>query len=133
MGSTAKRPRIAFQCVGSIHALAEPHPSQSQAGRRLVSAFLFHPQRGDATSRDDLHSATVSDLRAGRLLFGGRMLFTTALVLMVAWLLGVLGVYTVGKSVHVLLLISLLLMLLALVKARDAELRRLGNGPSDNV
>jgi len=61
------------------------------------------------------------------------MLFTTALVLLVAWLLGVIGVYTVGKPVHVLLLISLLLMLLALVKARDAELRRVGNGPSDNV
>jgi hypothetical protein len=61
------------------------------------------------------------------------MLFTTALVLLVAWLLGVLGVYTVGKSVHVLLLIGLLLMLLALVKARDAELRRVGTGPSDHV
>ena len=64
---------------------------------------------------------------------GGRMLFNTALVLLVAWLLGVLGVYTIGKPVHLLLLVGLLLMLLALVKAREAELRRVGNGPPDNV
>lgn len=61
------------------------------------------------------------------------MLFTTALVLLAAWMLGVLGVYTVGKLVHVLLLVGLLFLLLAFMKARDAALRQTTDGPSDTV
>jgi hypothetical protein len=57
------------------------------------------------------------------------VLFTTALVLLAAWLLGVIGVFTIGKLVHVLLLVSLLLLLLAVMRAREAALRRLTNGP----
>jgi hypothetical protein len=63
--------------------------------------------------------------------FGGAMLFKTALVLLVAWLLGVLGVYSVGQLVHLLLLGGLMLLLLAFLKARDAAARRLIGGHSD--
>jgi hypothetical protein len=52
------------------------------------------------------------------------MLFKTALVLLMAWLLGVLGVYRVGELVHLLLLVGLMLLLLAFLKARDAAARR---------
>jgi hypothetical protein len=51
------------------------------------------------------------------------MLFTIALTLLAAWLLGVLGVYNVGDLVHVLLLTGLLLLMLALLRARDAAAR----------
>lgn len=50
------------------------------------------------------------------------MLFKIALVLLVAWLLGAIGVYTVGPLLHVLLLVGL--MLLLLVSARALERRR---------
>jgi hypothetical protein len=49
------------------------------------------------------------------------MLFKTALVLLIAWLLGVLGVYTIGQLVHVLLLVGLMLLLLSTARALDAR------------
>jgi hypothetical protein len=61
------------------------------------------------------------------------MLFKTALVLLAAWLLGVLGIYTVGNLVHVLLLIGLLLLLLTFAKGRDAALRGGTGSPPHNV
>ena len=58
------------------------------------------------------------------------MLFKIALVLLAAWLLGVLGVYRAGDLVHVLLLVGLMLLLLAFLRARDAAVRR-AVGPSE--
>ena len=51
------------------------------------------------------------------------MLFKAALVLLAIWLLGLVGVYRVGDLVHVFLLVGLMLLLLAMLKARDAALR----------
>jgi hypothetical membrane protein len=51
------------------------------------------------------------------------MLFKAALVLLATWLLGLVGVYRVGDLVHVFLLVGLMLLLLAMLKARDAALR----------
>ena len=59
------------------------------------------------------------------------MLFKVALVLLTAWLLGVLGVYRVGDLVHILLLVGLMLLLLAFLKARDTAARRVMEGPPD--
>ena len=59
------------------------------------------------------------------------MLFKVALVLLTAWLLGVLGVYRVGDLVHILLLVGLMLLLLAFLKARDTAARRVIEGPPD--
>ena len=59
------------------------------------------------------------------------MLFKIALVLLVVWLLGALGVYPGGDRVHVLLLIGLMLLLLAFLRARDAAVRRTVRGDPD--
>ena len=59
------------------------------------------------------------------------MLFTIALILLAAWLLGVLGLYAVGDAVHVLLLIALMLLLLSFLRARDAAGHRATEGPSN--
>lgn len=48
------------------------------------------------------------------------MLVKLALVLLIAWLIGVLGVYDVGDLVHVLLLVGLMLLLIGILKAREA-------------
>jgi hypothetical protein len=50
------------------------------------------------------------------------MLLKIATVLLAAWLLGVLGVYSIGDRVHVLLLVGGLLLLLGLLRARDAAI-----------
>ena len=59
------------------------------------------------------------------------MLFKVAVVLLVAWLLGVLGVYRVGDLVHVLLLVGMMLLLLAFVRAREAAIRGASGRPPD--
>jgi hypothetical protein len=61
------------------------------------------------------------------------MLFTTGLVLLAGWLLGVLGAYSAGRLVHLLLLMGLFFLLLGFSKARDAALRRPPDSPIDRA
>jgi len=51
---------------------------------------------------------------------GGReaMLYTLAVILLLAWLLGLVGVYTIGSIVHVLLVIALVLFLVGIISGR---------------
>lgn len=46
------------------------------------------------------------------------MLFTLAVILLIAWLLGVVGTYTIGAFVHVLLVVALVLFLIGLLNGR---------------
>jgi hypothetical protein len=46
------------------------------------------------------------------------MLFTFAVILLVAWLLGIVGTYTIGAFVHVLLVVAVVLFLVGLVSGR---------------
>ena len=46
------------------------------------------------------------------------MLYTLAVLLLIAWLLGVVGTYTVGAFVHVLLVIAVVLFLVNLISGR---------------
>ena len=46
------------------------------------------------------------------------MLFTLALVLLMLWLLGVVGTYTIGASVHVLLVVAVVLFVVGLLTRR---------------
>jgi hypothetical protein len=59
------------------------------------------------------------------------MLFKVAFASLIAWLLGVLGLYRVGDLVHVLLLVGLWLLLIAFLRARDAAARRAVGGAPD--
>ena len=49
------------------------------------------------------------------------MVLKFALILLVTWFIGVLGVYD-GDLIHVLLLVGLMLLLLGFLKAREAAL-----------
>lgn len=46
------------------------------------------------------------------------MLFTIAVILLVLWLLGIIGGYTVGPILHVLLVIALVLFVVGLLGGR---------------
>jgi hypothetical protein len=46
------------------------------------------------------------------------MLFTLAVILLIAWLLGIVGTYTIGAFVHVLLVIAVVLFLVGLLSGR---------------
>jgi hypothetical protein len=46
------------------------------------------------------------------------MLYTLAVILLIAWLLGVVGTYTIGGIVHLLLVIALVLFVIGLLSGR---------------
>ena len=47
------------------------------------------------------------------------MLMTLAVLLLIAWLLGVVGTYTIGAFVHLLLVIAVVLALTSLISGRS--------------
>jgi uncharacterized protein DUF5670 len=44
------------------------------------------------------------------------MLYTLAVILLIAWLLGVVGTYTVGAFIHVLLVVAVVLFLVGILQ-----------------
>jgi hypothetical protein len=46
------------------------------------------------------------------------MLFTIAMILLLAWVLGLVGVYTIGSIVHVMLVVAIVLFLVGLISGR---------------
>jgi hypothetical protein len=46
------------------------------------------------------------------------MLYTLAVILLIAWLLGMVGTYTIGSFIHVLLVIAVVLFLVGLLSGR---------------
>jgi hypothetical protein len=47
-----------------------------------------------------------------------RMLYTVALILIIAWLLGFVSSYTMGGFIHILLVIAIILILVRLIQGR---------------
>ena len=48
------------------------------------------------------------------------MLFTIAVILLIAWMLGIVGMYTIGAFVHVLLVVAIVLFVVGLLSGRRA-------------
>ena len=46
------------------------------------------------------------------------MLYTIAVILLIAWVLGFVGIYTIGSFVHVLLLVAIVLFIVGLLGGR---------------
>jgi hypothetical protein len=49
-----------------------------------------------------------------------RMLWTITVILLVLWLLGVVGVYTVGSWIHILLVLAIISIIFNLMSGRRA-------------
>ena len=47
------------------------------------------------------------------------MLYTLAVILLIAWILGVVGTYTIGAFVHVLLVAAIVLFIVGLITGRE--------------
>lgn len=47
------------------------------------------------------------------------MLLTIAALLIVLWLLGIIGVYTIGWFIHILLVIAVILILVRIIQGRN--------------
>jgi hypothetical protein len=46
------------------------------------------------------------------------MLYTIALILIIAWLLGLVSAYTIGGFIHILLVVAIILVLVRLIQGR---------------
>jgi hypothetical protein len=46
------------------------------------------------------------------------MLYTIAVILVIAWLLGLVGTFTIGPLLHVLLVVAVVLFVVGLVSGR---------------
>ena len=46
------------------------------------------------------------------------MLYTIAVILLIAWVLGIVGTYTIGSFVHALLVVALVLFVVGLLSGR---------------
>jgi hypothetical protein len=46
------------------------------------------------------------------------MLYTLAVIMLIAWLLGIAGTYALGALVHVLLIVALMLFIVGLLGGR---------------
>ena len=46
------------------------------------------------------------------------MLYTVAVILLIAWVLGFVGLYTIGPFIHVLLVIAIALVVIGLLGGR---------------
>ena len=48
------------------------------------------------------------------------MLYTIAVVLLIAWMLGLVGMFTIGPILHVLLVVALVLFVVGLLSGRPS-------------
>ena len=46
------------------------------------------------------------------------MLYTIAVILVILWLLGIVGGYTIGSFIHILLVIAVIIVLLNIIQGR---------------
>lgn len=47
------------------------------------------------------------------------MLITIAIILLVLWFLGVVGVYTIGWFVHILLVVAIIMFLIRIIQGKN--------------
>jgi hypothetical protein len=48
------------------------------------------------------------------------MLYTIALILIIAWLLGLVSSYTIGGFIHILLVVAIVMVLVRLIQGNKA-------------
>lgn len=47
------------------------------------------------------------------------MLITIGIILLILWLLGVVGVYTIGWYIHILLIVAIIAFLVRIIQGRN--------------
>lgn len=49
------------------------------------------------------------------------MLYTIALILIIAWLLGMVSSYTIGGLIHILLVVAVIVVLIRLIQGKSVN------------
>jgi len=106
---------------GPIRSTTLRRPAEAPKRRQVSGAQSAH--LGHAARR---LSATAEEWRAPGIPVAltaeeeeDEMLYMLAVILLIAWLLGVVGTYTIGAFVHVLLVIAVVLFLVGLLSGRE--------------
>jgi Family of unknown function (DUF5670) len=110
------RPIVGGQFEISVVFLKERRNISRECGKVRPSPALEHV-KGKISDRILAHALLHN---ATGVVFQRRMamLFTLAVVLLILWLLGFVGVYTVGAFIHVLLVVAIVLFLVGLLTGR---------------
>src|SRR3954447_23929548 len=115
--SCAMRPRMPVRMASGRQWLAASrpvygqHPTQRRSAGKAV--YSIESRCGGFFSRRQ--AGTSFAHVASRRMF---MLYTLAVILLIAWLLGVVGTYTIGAFVHLLLVIAIVLFIVGLMSGR---------------
>jgi Family of unknown function (DUF5670) len=115
---------MAAKAAGS-EAEAVQSCAQRNSASRLESGRVVD-RMGEVRTAHRLHESIVRGRRRKKFAAVAftrahwriHMLYTIAIILLVAWLLGLLGIYTIGWFVHVLLVIAIVLFLVGLLSGR---------------
>ena len=88
-------------------------PSTGAALRRMEREFppAFHERETRVWPHDSVPTFTLKR---------SNMLYTLAVILLILWLLGMVGSYTMGGLIHILLVVALVVIVLNLVRGRRA-------------
>jgi hypothetical protein len=84
----------------------QPHPGSRQLTTWAVSNWI--------------HSGLAAERIVRTGLRRNKMLWTITVILLVLWLLGVVGVYTVGSWIHILLVLAIISIIFNLMSGRRA-------------
>jgi Family of unknown function (DUF5670) len=60
----------------------------------------------------------MAETTAGQVSGENKMLWTITVILLVLWLLGVVGVYTIGSWIHILLVLAIISIIFNLLSGR---------------
>jgi len=109
-----------------IHELADVHAA---AGERVRMAIKKNDRRrgfrhggfadgcfahpGSATLASGSANQPAANLKPNQI-----MLYTIALILIIAWLLGLVSDYTMGGFIHILLIVAIIMILVRLIQGR---------------
>src|SRR5262249_11410161 len=105
------------QVKRSRHARRQPYdrPKCRAAARRFNTQQLTGRTGPRCLSSHTPQAPLLARWKPG----GVVMLYSLAVILLIAWLLGVVGTYTIGAFVHVLLVVAIVLFLIGLLSGRE--------------
>ena len=92
---------------------------RNRSTRSVFWQSLPHIAGGPIETSNGLRWLQSGTALAGTSLRRIEMLYTLAVILLIAWLLGVVGTYTIGAFVHVLLVVAVVLFLVGLITGRE--------------
>jgi hypothetical protein len=112
------QPAVEYRAAARAECLVAAYQSDQVVAENQVAKVVqssHHPMQ-----RFCRHDGKYQGIALAKSPSGGiHMLYTLAVILLIAWLLGIVGTYTIGAFVHVLLVVAIVLFLVGLISGRE--------------